>query len=322
MKVNMKKDEISFSVVMPVYNAERYLAAAIESVLRQTWTDFEFIIVNDGSSDESESIIRSYAQRDTRIKAINQKNSGPGSAMNAGVQEANATWIVVMHGDDIMLPNRLESIYSYLSQCTENVGIVTSAVELIASDSRVIGRATPELPRVPFYLDESNQQYIVGGLHHPAISIAVLNRVGGYSDSCRVNEDVDLYNRIVESGYGIQILSEKLMQYRIHGEAATTTRAFELLVHWRYLKQCIRRRRKNLPEPSWEEFLAERTRRGMWTRWSEYRKDAGKVNWRRAASALSGQQYIMFVVLLLIALFYSPSFCFKRLRSRTQRPHE
>jgi len=98
--------EIELSVVMSVYNAERFLKEAIQSILTQTYKNFEFIIINDGSTDNSLEIIKSF--KDNRIKVINQKNIGLSKSLNKGVKISNGRYIARMDADDISLPNRFE----------------------------------------------------------------------------------------------------------------------------------------------------------------------------------------------------------------------
>ncbi|HMM61548.1 MAG TPA: glycosyltransferase family A protein, partial [Candidatus Rifleibacterium sp.] len=93
------------SVVMSVYNSEAWLREAVASILAQTFTDFEFIIINDGSTDGSLDIIESF--RDSRIVLVNQENAGLAAALNRGVQFAKASLIARMDADDVSLPERL-----------------------------------------------------------------------------------------------------------------------------------------------------------------------------------------------------------------------
>src|SRR2546430_10111904 len=92
------------SVILSVYNGEEYLKECIESILVQTFKSFEFIIVDDGSTDNSKSIINSY--NDPRIKLISQKNQGLASALNTGIKHAQGKYIARMDADDIAMPNR------------------------------------------------------------------------------------------------------------------------------------------------------------------------------------------------------------------------
>ena len=106
---------------MPVYNGEKYLQEAIESILNQTFKDFEFIIINDGSTDKTLEIIKSFT--DPRIKLITQENRGIIYSLNKGITESRGKYIARMDADDISLPERLEKEYRFLEQ-NPNYGIV------------------------------------------------------------------------------------------------------------------------------------------------------------------------------------------------------
>ncbi|MBI5094602.1 MAG: glycosyltransferase family 2 protein [Candidatus Hydrogenedentes bacterium] len=107
------------SVVMSVYNGERYLAEAIESILGQTYRDFEFIIIDDGSTDESLKIVEGYASRDNRIRLVSRPNRGLAAALNDGIEIARAPIIARMDADDVSLPKRFEKQMLYMAQHPE-----------------------------------------------------------------------------------------------------------------------------------------------------------------------------------------------------------
>jgi glycosyltransferase involved in cell wall biosynthesis len=100
------------TVLMPVYNGEKYIREAIDSILNQTFTDFEFLIVNDGSTDQTEQIINSY--NDKRIKLVNKINGGVSCALNYGLKNASGKYIARFDADDICYPNRLEEQYNFM----------------------------------------------------------------------------------------------------------------------------------------------------------------------------------------------------------------
>jgi len=111
------------TVLMSVYNEEKFLCESIESILGQTFLDFEFLIINDGSSDKSPTIIQSYQKQDSRIRIIhNPDNIGLTQSLNAGLQSAKGTYIARMDGDDVSLPERLAKQYQFMSR-NQDVGI-------------------------------------------------------------------------------------------------------------------------------------------------------------------------------------------------------
>jgi glycosyltransferase involved in cell wall biosynthesis len=107
---------MSVSIVMPVYNAEKFLARSIESVIHQSYPSIELLLVNDGSTDRSEAICRKYALEDPRIKILSQKNKGPAAARNAGVREAAGEFVFFLDADDFISENALETLIAEYHQ--------------------------------------------------------------------------------------------------------------------------------------------------------------------------------------------------------------
>jgi len=297
----------NLSIVMPVFNCGRYLDEAIKSVVEQTDADWEMVIVDDGSQDSTPEIAARWADSDDRIQLVRQPNAGPAAAMNTGINACSGAWVLVMHGDDVMFPTRVASIRGNLEK-VDGIGIITAGVELIAEDGRKLGSASPSLQSNPFFLDPAQSELIVGGLYHTALSRRMLESVGGYDSNCRVNEDVALYNKACEQGFGILILDEVLMKYRIHSEAASSAKAKELKLHWRYLKACIKNRRLRLAEPSWEEFIESRSGASFFSRINESRKDAGQRYYRLAASAMGSRNWLTVGKCSALSLMLSPMY--------------
>lgn len=121
------------SVVMSVYNGEKYLDEAIESILKQTYKDFEFIIINDGSTDKSLEIIEKYKKQDERIVLISRENKGLIASLNEGIKKAKGKYIARMDADDISLPNRFEQQIKFLEKNPE-IGVCGTWVEVFGEN--------------------------------------------------------------------------------------------------------------------------------------------------------------------------------------------
>ena len=104
--------DVKISVIMPAYNAEKFIDESIMSVINQTFKDFELIIVNDGSIDNTVNIIKKYIKKDSRIKVINKKNGGLSDARNVGIKNSNGDYIFFMDSDDCIQEDTLEILYS------------------------------------------------------------------------------------------------------------------------------------------------------------------------------------------------------------------
>lgn len=124
------------SVIMPAYNLERYIAKSIESVLNQSYSFFELIIVNDGSKDGTEQLIEKYAESDKRIKIINQENAGVSVARNKGIELARGEYISFLDGDDLWHRDFLNEMLSYIENNDENIDFIYAKTEECFSDDR------------------------------------------------------------------------------------------------------------------------------------------------------------------------------------------
>lgn len=135
----MSSTNVAVSIIMPVFNSEKYLQEAIDSVLAQTCRNWELIIIDDGSTDQSGSICDTYVQRDSRIRAVHTENRGVSSARNAGIDLAKGEWIVFMDSDDMMRPRMLEVLLSH----SDGVDLVECSFSLIPGGrvSLVTGQA-------------------------------------------------------------------------------------------------------------------------------------------------------------------------------------
>lgn len=198
----------TISVVMPVYNGQLYLNEAIESILNQTYSDFEFIIINDGSSDSTESIILSY--KDDRIIYLKQLNSGIGFSLKVGCSLAKGKYIARMDADDISYCNRFKSQVDYLDKNPQII-LVSSAVRYIDEEGTDIGRSFP-------YTSHQAMKKILrinSPICHPAVMMRkdAYLASGGYKN-VRLLEDFLLW--VTLSRYGkLHNIPTTLLKYRV-----------------------------------------------------------------------------------------------------------
>jgi len=204
----------TISVLMPVYNAERYLSTAIQSILAQTFEEFECIIVDDGSSDRSAAIIRQFAHLDSRIRPTLQKNAGISQALNKGLEQAHAPFVARMDADDIAHPQRFQAQYDFLLHHPDHVGC-GSWVDFIDPDGdKLFTYHTAD--DYDIILNELLNGTI-GGLIHPAMMLrkeAVIT-AGKYRPEYDFSEDYDLFTRLTRLGK-LSNLQASLLSYRQH----------------------------------------------------------------------------------------------------------
>ena len=201
----------ALSVIMSVYNGAAYLYPAVQSILAQDFTDFEFLIVNDGSTDASSNMLKALAASDARITLIDRENRGLVASLNEMLFAAKAPFTARMDGDDIAMPDRFSKQMTYLAAHPE-IGILGSNTHDLDEKGRIIG-ATDNYPLTP----DAAQAHLKNGppLCHPSVMMrtALIRKLGGYRAAFRHAEDYDLWLRASRQT-AIANLPDRLLLYR------------------------------------------------------------------------------------------------------------
>jgi glycosyltransferase involved in cell wall biosynthesis len=199
------------SVIMSVYNAERHLSDAIRSILDQTFTDFEFLIVDDGSRDNSGAIMDTFAANDPRIRVIRQENRGLIASLNRMLDEALAPLIARMDADDISLPTRFERQIAFLSQHADH-GVVGTNTHELDEDGTVF--ECSDLHPLDHSSIATAMEYR-SPICHPSVLMRreVIMAAGGYRSPYVHCEDYDLWLRLLDRTR-LANLPDRLLLYR------------------------------------------------------------------------------------------------------------
>ena len=178
---------------MAVYNGERFLSEAIDSVLNQTYSHFEFIIVDDGSTDTTPQILADYAQQDARIRVVTQENAGPGAARNVALSSARGVYIAIVDADDVCLASRFEKQMDFL-QAHPEVGLLTTSIYITDENLRPYEAKVP--PSGSSLLKW--QLFFYTALYQPPCMMRknIAEEVGFYRGEFSPCEDFDLFNRM------------------------------------------------------------------------------------------------------------------------------
>jgi len=210
----MKEQQVKASVILPVYNAEKYLELAIESILAQSFYDFELLILNDGSKDGSDAIIDGFVKKDRRCKKLSWPNRGLIPTLNAGLEEAKGEIIFRMDADDICRPDRFAKQFNYLQ---ENPKCVAVGSKVLLIDTG--GLPIREFSGIEEHekIDMENLKGLGSVITHPTVAMrkSSVVSIGGYRDKYIHAEDLDLFLRLAEVGK-IANLPEILLEYRQH----------------------------------------------------------------------------------------------------------
>lgn len=205
----MPRNDDLVSVIMPAYNCEKYIADAIESVLKQTYSNFELIVIDDGSKDRTLEIIREYSNKDPRVKALqNEKNSGVSSTRNRGISLAEGEWIAFLDSDDIWIEDKLEKQMNRVH--AKSAEFVFTGVSYIDETGKSYSGIF-EVPNEVSYKKLLRQNVIT------CSSVLVNKR---YFENIRMekdemHEDYAVWLRILRLGVTAHGLNEPLLIYRI-----------------------------------------------------------------------------------------------------------
>ncbi len=236
------------TVVMAVYNGEKCLREAIDSILNQTFKDFEFLIINDGSTDKTPEIIAGY--NDQRIVIANQKNIDLTKSLNKAIKLSRGEYIARMDADDISLPRRLELEVAFLDN-HEDVGLVGTMYYHIDKNDKILS----VIP-VPIE-DEMIQEKLLKGncFAHSSIMVRteVLKKVGYYREEFKLAQDYDLFLRIAEC-CKVRNLEEALHQWRVVEQGITINRYREQNRYADLARRLAKKRRAGLDENIEEEI--------------------------------------------------------------------
>jgi glycosyltransferase involved in cell wall biosynthesis len=220
----MSKTEVS--VILPVYNGSAYLSESIKSVLNQSHANFELIIVDDGSTDESPEIIKKYADEDKRIKNIrNKKNLGIQKSLNKGIKLSKGTYIARIDDDDLWCDkNKLEKQVEFLNNNLE-CGVIGTAMILIDSEGKELGKIVYKESDN----DIRNNLLLASQLAHPSVVIRkkALDELGFYREDkkYRHTEDYELWLRL-GTKYKLANLADYCIKYRINPKGLSLKNEF------------------------------------------------------------------------------------------------
>lgn len=208
----MKKAPL-ISVIMPVYNGEKYLVEAIESILTQTLTNFEFIIINDASTDKTAKILKKYVEKDPRIRVLtNKTNLNIAETRNRGIREAKTDIIVSMDADDVAFPDRFKQQYEVI-KANPKVAVVGGDIQIIDEGGNAVTyrsyKTTSKL------LKRTMLRYSPFAQSATMLRKSYAEEFGLYNPKMSPSEDVDLWFRL-GTKYDFASIPYPLLKYRVY----------------------------------------------------------------------------------------------------------
>lgn len=209
---------LSVSIIIPAYNQSKYLEFALESVLHQTFTNWECIIVNDGSTDYTEEIAKKYADHDKRFRYIKQENMGLSAARNTGLQLSQGKYIGFLDSDDTWEPITLEKTVDFLEK-HPSVDIVNGAWDLIDEEGKNISRKFGPIKSTNYFDDLLFKNLFP--VHTLLSRRTVFDQCGYFDARLRALEDWDMWMRAASHGFKFGHIMNLIAHYRRHSGAMT-----------------------------------------------------------------------------------------------------
>lgn len=268
------------SVLIPAYNAERYLAETLRSALVQSHTDLDVIVIDDGSTDRSAQI--AGATGDPRVRVLSFPNGGVAYALNRGLAQARGQIIALLGADDLWYPRKIEMQLPILSD--SRVALIGSRMRYVSETGRMFG--TCGEPTDGRQHEIRTCQFMPFPLSSALFRTAEARAIGGFDEKLKQAEDLDFLSRIAAVGE-IQMVSNVLGAYRVRSSSLTATGHDEQQLYGQYLQVRASARENGQPEPSFEEFR-NNYRPTVWER-----RAAASARWFRSAgvAAMNGQPF-------------------------------
>jgi len=231
----------AISVVIATFNRAEFLPATIDSVLSQSFRDFELIVVDDGSTDKTRAVLERYG---SRLNYFYQPNGGASAARNLGVSHAQAAWIAFQDSDDLSLPNHLASLYGFARKIPA-CGMVFANGNYLSGTAQSRGKQTIIEPAKSRQLAEKGVRLVdlfeksMLRLQAALISKQAYDLVGGHDESLRICMDLDLGFRMLMN-FPVAYLDEELFSYRIHDGNIGRNEELRLTENIRVIEKLVR----------------------------------------------------------------------------------
>jgi glycosyltransferase involved in cell wall biosynthesis len=310
----MKNKIEKISIIMSVKNGERFAAAAIESILNQSFKNFEFIIVNNDSSDNTYKILESYQNKDPRIKILtNSNNETLYEGRMTGIKVSKFDWFALMDADDECDKNRIQEQIDFINNhSSDNLGVVSTYGNYINYKSKIIANRFTG----PINEKEFNKIYLNNesfSLIDPSIVVNknIFFKVGGYLKD-NIAADLDLFYKIAEKGFLIQTVNKPLYFYRVHETSYSVQNSMKQCEITHYLNYNMRQRRNGRNEISEKEFY-----NNFWKKFN-YRiprkiLDYSKTFYKISAHNFIQKKYFYSLLNVIFAFIFSPRYTLLRL---------
>lgn len=299
------------TVGLPVYNAMPFLPEAVDSILSQTLSDFRFLIINDGSTDESQDYLSTI--NDPRLTVIKQENQGVSVTANRILELTETEYLARIDADDVSLPYRLEVQFEILEKNREIVLLGTQVAFLT-------GQRTLLAPKTPTNHESIEKALLRGNIGFCNSSIMmrteVAKKIGGYRVLGQ-GEDFDFFLRMCEAGR-VANLNSVLHHYRIHLDSLVVSKHREVFREKEFAIECAKCRRNCKPEPTFKHFTAAWENRSLIKRGQEIINRWSSTQYRKALIEIANRKVIRGITRLGCVAVCRPGSSFRKIKAQLQ----
>ncbi len=305
---------MKLTVVMSVYNGEKFLREAIESILKQTFSDFKFLIVNNSSTDGTAEILEDFRQKDQRIRVItNNENLTYVEGRMLALKRVKTEWVALMDADDISHPERLQTQVDFIKKYGDKIGALGVWGKHIGPTGKTVANSTFGATSFDEFNKLNKNNEAIGLIDPTAVlHLPTFNEVGGYRPETVPAADLDLWYRMAETGRAIMVLPKFLFKYRVHGSAGSVQGAMLQRKKTHFINYNMRLRRSGVEEIIWEEYC-----RKVWSkpfyRLLKLRTDYAMVWYKKAGFSFVERRYVKMIPYLFFSILLKPEFALKRL---------
>jgi len=310
----MKKKIEALSVIMSVKNGEKFLHKAIDSILNQTFKNFEFIIINNDSSDNTQEILENFIKKNSRIKTLkNFNNETLYQARIKAIKEAKYEWCALMDADDECHPLRFQKQVDFINYTEfENLAVVSTYGKYINKNSTIVANffsGPKDINQFKNIFSNNDSFAIIDP--SSIIKKDIFFKIGGYLEN-NIAADLDFYYKIAEAGYLIQTIASPLYYYRIHGGGYGVKNTMKQCKATHLLNYNMRLRRSGK-----EEITEQHFNTNFWNK-ASYRiprkiLDYSKTYYKISTRSFIEKKIFTFFLNIILAFLFSPRYVLKKI---------
>lgn len=295
------------SIIMPVWNDERFILDSIQSVLNQTFKNFELIIINDASTDNSLRLIQEKANLDKRIKVLSlKKNLGMANALNEAIKYSKGEYIARMDSDDLMYENRIEEQVKYMNN-NEDVEVLSCLGTYLGVNGNNFGVTSTEIINHQSFKHLIRNNKPIGLLHPGTVfKKKIVQEIGGYNKIFWPAEDIDLWNRLALKGHVIYVQKKILMKYRIHENSIITSKFLDSYNIYKWVKYCLVCKNMNKPEIGYADFIDYQKKKNIFIKINNLRKLYYSFYLRKLILYILNKNFLKLLISIFLLILLRP----------------